>query len=245
MQIKPSIFQRVAVCKGKITTNNPTNTPAIELSMDDLESSDIEVSQTVKIRLFKIDTDNFIRGEHTTTVSNMVMPHPDEGGRPYIMIPSDKMSELDLEVGDFIGYAAIAGDNIPGIETGPIRDKAAEVAGDGPIGERVAAGQTTDIKDRGRRTDVQELSGTMFVTGQVTIKKSVREALNIMEGDQVPVTVNGKKTYFKKIGNGNRITITSEERKELGLPVERSKLEELAEEDNKPTVTLKIDLSNL
>lgn len=245
MQIKPSIFQRVAVCKGKITTNNPTNTPAIELSLDDLESSDIEVSQTVKMRLFKIDTDNFVRGEHTTTISNMVMPHPNEDGRPYIMIPSDKMSELGLEVGDFVAYAAVAGDNIPGIETGPIRDKAAEMAGDGPVGERVAAGQTTDIKDRGRRTDVQEFSGTMFVTGQVTIIKSVREALNIMEGDTIPVTVNGQETYFKEIGNGNRITITSEDRKELGLPVERSELEELAKEDNKPTVDLRIDLSDL
>lgn len=246
MRIKPSIFNNVAICKTKIEKGGPFNEPLFRLDFEtEVNGANIVVGERVWVRLFNVSSDNFVRGDDTARFNTV--PRQLEGeDDPIVQIPADVLSEIGAEVGDTIAYAAIADDKIPGIKTGPFRDKVAQATNSdgGPVREQIAEGQTSDIKDRGRQQETYVFEGKMFVTGQVTIPKKARNALNIYEGDTIPVIVEDQEMYFKEIGNGNRITINKDNREELGLPAERSELEDLGA-DGRPNVKIKIDLSDL
>lgn len=191
IELKPSGFEKFAICKAAVNKNN-----TITIGKDNRAGSDMTLGDEVKVRLIKIQTDNFVRPRDTANFTTTIQ----KTGQ--ITIPNDAMRDLRLEPGEVIGYVAVKTSSIPGVNNGPVRDA---VKGETPVGKRK------------RESNRESFTGGMFVTGQVTIPQKVREPMNIKQGDTVTVTVNGQETYTKEIGTGNRISITKAERDELGI----------------------------
>ena len=191
MELKGNLFQNFAVCKASVNKNN-----SITVGKDNREGTDLNLGDEIRVRLIKLDTDNFVRPRDVTSYTTTIQ----KTGQ--IHIPNDAMGDLNLEAGEVIGYVAVATSKIPGKDNGPIRDK---VGGDTPVDKRT------------RESNTETFSGPIAVTGQITVPQGVREPMNIRQGDNVTVTINGNETRTLKIGTGNRVTIPAEIRDDMNL----------------------------
>ena len=191
MELKGNLFQNFAICKASVNKNN-----SITIGKANRAGTDLDLGEEVRVRLIKLDTDNFVRPRDVTSYTTTIQ----KTGQ--IHIPNDAMSDLKLEAGEVIGYVAVSTSKIPGKDNGPIRDK---VGGDTPVDKRT------------RDSNMETFEGPMAVTGQITVPQEVRDPLNIKQGDPVTVTINGDETRTLKIGTGNRVTIPAEVREDMDL----------------------------
>lgn len=192
MGVAGNIFGRFAVCKTSINEDN-----TFDVGEDNIAGSDINLGDEVRVRLIKLQGDKTRVGpadstQYTTTMQQTGKLH----------IPNNVMRDMRLKTGEVIGFVAVSTSMIPSRSNGPIRER---VSGDTPVEQRT------------RETNAGTFTGPVAVTGQVTVPKEVRDPMNIKQGDNVEVTIEGRETRTLSIGSGNRVTIPADVRDELGL----------------------------
>jgi len=195
MTIQSRVFDRLAVCSARVTANN-----YFSVSKTDIESTDMEPGDQIRVRLSRTDkagpTDSDIY-ETSLQKSNQ------------LYIPKDTREKLDLEAGDTIKYIAIPKKSFPGLSDGPVRDK---LRGDDTPPEE-------ERPEREANSDTFS-SSSMQKTGQLTVPADTMDTLGLLEGDDVSLIVSWedrKINATKRIGTGKRITLSKEERQELGI----------------------------
>lgn len=209
MDVRDRIFgsRIAAICETTLGENN-----IFTINTLGADNAGISQGDEVRIRVFKEDEDTPLKKRKskafTTTVLPLGMAPEDMQDGPPVMINNNVVSSLELSPGDTFLYIAVPTDKLPSPSSGPVR-KATQ--------DSMAA-----VQDRPRDTDEFAFDNArMAVTGQITIKSDARKALNVGQGDEVEVEVQGpggSVTDIFTIGTGNRINLGSEQQDAVGIP---------------------------
>ena len=208
MTLSRRLVEKVAVCSGRFSSNN-----YLGVSSKDIESTALERGEEVRVVLIRTDLERDIKPVDRDTYSTTLA----QSGQVYV--PKSTREKLDMEPGDIMKYIIIPKNAFPGLMDGPIRGKAREILSEedeGIDGESIEE----DIDEGDRDTTVSSFSASMQKTGQVTVPSSVREEMDLRQGDMILATImwqDDELSSNKEIGTGNRITITQSERDRLGL----------------------------
>lgn len=202
MSLQGQLFERFAVCSARVAANN-----YFSVAKSDIETTDLEAGDNVRVMLIKPDPDNQIQGRDRDVYDNTLQKSNQ------VYIPKDTREKLDLETGDNVKYIVVPKKSFPGLQDGPVREKAKEVINGGSEDE-------TEIERPERETSSATFTGPMQKTGQVTVPSDVMDRMGLLQGDTVLATIMWQGEDIsrnKDIGTGNRITINKDEREELGL----------------------------
>jgi len=204
MTVQGQMFERVAICTARVAANN-----YFSVSQSDVRSTNLEAGDEVRVMLIKTDTEKTVNGRDRDVYDNTLQKSNQ------VYIPANTRDKLGLETGDIVKYVVVPKKSFPGIQGGPVRNKAREVINGG------SEEKQEEEPDRPeRQTSSDTFTAPMQKTGQVTIPSDTREKMALLQGDTVFTTIRwqGKDiTRNKDIGTGNRITITKDEREDLGL----------------------------
>lgn len=204
MTLQGQMFERVAICTSRVAAND-----YFSVTQKDIDSTTLEAGDNVRVRVTKVDLDRQIQPRDSDIYDSTLQKSNQ------IYIPKDTRDKLDLQTGDLIKYVVIPKKSFPGIQDGPVRDKAKQVVNGGSEDEEE---QEDDRPER--ETSNATFSGPMATTGQVTVPADVMDKMGLLQGDTVLATImwqGDDLTRNKDIGTGNRITINKDEREQLGL----------------------------
>lgn len=209
MDLRDRVFgsKVAAMCEASLGENN-----IFTINVLGADNAGINAGDEVRIRVFKSTDDQPIRKRKSKVFTTTVLPPnmAPEGMQdgPAVMMNNNMVTSLDLSEGDSFFYIAVPTDKLPSPSSGPVR-KATQ--------DSIAA-----VQDRPRDTDEFAIDNArMAVTGQITIKSDARKALNIGQGDEVEVEVQGPDgsiTDLFSIGSGNRINLGSDQQQAVGVP---------------------------
>lgn len=203
--IQRQIFDRIAVCSARVSANN-----YFSVSKKDVESSTLEPGDQLRIRITRTDLDRKIKPMDSYTYSNTLQKSNQ------VYLPSDARDKLDLETGDIIKYAIIPKKSFPGFNEGPLRDRVKDLF----AGSEDEPEQDETQRPEGETTSATFENSTMQKTGQVTVPSEIMKKVGLLQGDTVLATIKWQGediSVNKDIGTGNRITISKDEREQLGL----------------------------
>ncbi|EGQ44232.1 MAG: hypothetical protein J07AB43_02910 [Candidatus Nanosalina sp. J07AB43] len=207
MTLSRRFVDKVAICSSRLSSNN-----YFSVSAKDVEATDIEAGDQVRVVLIRTDLDGDIKPRDRAVYQNTLQKSNQ------IYVPKDARDKLDLQDGDIIKYIVIPKKAFPGVMDGPLRERFGDIL-EGSVGsddETESQEQTRPSRD----TTSAEFSASMQKTGQITVPKSVREDMGLIQGDTVLATIKWQGDDIsanKDIGSGNRIIITKDQRDELGL----------------------------
>lgn len=198
MTIQRQLLNRAAICTTAMIDENTFKIP-----QDDLDSSNIEVGDTVNIALTRVDVGTDIKPDDRAIFKSVVAPNG------MIVIPNDVKEDLKLEPEDKVKFVAIPEKAIPG-------------PGNGPLRERINGGNGEEQVERPERQSLEAtFSGKkMRQTGQIKVPGEVLDELGLIQGDDVAVLVEHdglEATQKATIGSSNRITIRKKTREELNI----------------------------
>jgi len=209
MDLRDRVFgsKLAAICETQLGENN-----IFTINVLGADNAGINAGDEVRIRVFKSDNQQPLRKRKSKAFTTTVLPASmaPEGMQdgPAVMMNNNIVSSMELSEGDTFLYIAVPADKLPSPSSGPVR-KATQ--------DSMAA-----VQDRPRDTDEFAFDDArMAVTGQVTIKSEARKALNVGQGDEVEVEVqgpDGSVTDIFRIGSGNRINLGSEQQDAVGIP---------------------------
>lgn len=203
MTVQGQLFERVAICSARVSANN-----YFSVSQKDIDSSNLEAGDDVRVRLTKVGEDSGASPLDSDVYDSTLQKSNQ------VYIPADTRDKLNLETGSIVKYVVIPKKSFPGLQDGPIREKAKDLVGGGSESE----GGESERPER--QTNNATFSTPMQKTGQVTVPADVMNSMGLLQGDTVLATINWKGDSLnrnKDIGTGNRITISKDEREELGL----------------------------
>lgn len=204
MTLQRQLFNRVAICSGRVAANN-----YFSVTQKDIDSTSLEPGDNVRVRISRADLDR----ELTPRDSDIYDSTLQKSNQIYI--PKDTREKLELETGDIIKYIAIPSDSFPGLKDGPVRERAKNLVTDD--GDET---ETESERPERQTTSAVVDSSTMQKTGQVTIPADTIDKMGLIQGDTVLTTIKWRGedvTANKDIGTGNRITIKSDEREKLDI----------------------------
>jgi bifunctional DNA-binding transcriptional regulator/antitoxin component of YhaV-PrlF toxin-antitoxin module len=205
MTLTRRLVENVAFCTGRLSSNN-----FFSVSANDVRAANLEAGEEMRVILIRTDINGNIQPRDRAVYSASFQKSNQ------LYVPKDVRDKLDLEDGDLIKYFVIPQSAFPGIRDGPLREYLKDNVGASPEVEET---QEQDERPE-RETSRAEFSGSMQKTGQVTVPASVMDKMGLVQGDQVLATIewlDDDISSNKQIGTGNRITITKDERSELGL----------------------------
>lgn len=215
--LQRQIFDRVAICTARVSANN-----YFSVTQKDVDSTNLEAGDNVRVRVTRADLDRDLKPMDSDIYDSTLQKSNQ------VYLPSDTRDKLDLETGDTIKYLVVPSKSFPGVQDGPVREKAKELVGDGTDEE---AEETQERPERESKSEVVE-GMSMQKTGQVTIPAGTMEKMGLLQGDTLFVMIKWQGeslTANKDIGTGNRITINKDEREQLGI-----------EPGNEPTLRISV-----
>lgn len=204
MTAQGQLFDRFAICSARLAANN-----YITITKHELENTEVDKGDEVRVMLLKPDSENSIKGVDRDIYDTTVQ----KSGQFYV--PKDTRQKLDLSTGDVVRYIVVPKKSFPGIAGGPVRNKMKELA----------SGDTDEESENEQRDNREKFSAEfsdspMQQTGQITIPSNIMEEMALLQGDTVLTAIRWEGDGIsrnKTIGTGNRITVSVEEREELGL----------------------------
>lgn len=204
MTVQGEVFERIAICTGRLAANN-----YFSVTQKDIDSTILEAGDELRVRVTKTNPNSSVDGPRDSDIYDATLQKSNQ-----VFVPKSTRQKLDLETGDLLKYIVVPKKAFPGLQDGPVRDKARNVINGGTESE-----QETDRPER--ETSSAEFSNRpMASTGQVTIPAEIMDKMGLMQGDLVMATIEWQGedvTVNKNIGTGNRITIGKDQREELGL----------------------------
>lgn len=202
MTVTRRLFNRVAVCSSRLSSNN-----YFSVRNRDIESTNLEAGDEVRVMLIDAEVDEFKPRDRDVYSSTLQKSNQ-------VYVPKATREKLDLEGGDLVKYLVVPTDSFPGIQDGPLRD-AAQDAINGDEDDPDEEPQRPE-----RETTNATFSAPMQKTGQVTVPANTMDKMGLVQGDQITATVEHEgddSTFTTQIGTGNRMLIPKNEREELGL----------------------------
>lgn len=203
MTLSRRLIEKVAVCSGRISSNN-----YISVNSRDIESTDVEPGDELRVLLIRTDLDREFKPRDRDVFETTLQ----KSGQIYV--PKNARQKLDLNPGDIVKYIIIPKDSFPGVSDGPLRDKIRDLMG---INEQEP---DTEPDRPTRETSTAEFEGPIQQTGQLTVPAGVMDKMGLVQGDNVLATVQWKgnnTSVMTDIGTANRITIPKSKRDEIGL----------------------------
>jgi len=198
MTVQGQVFKRFATCSARVSANN-----MFTVSKRDVQTTNLEPGDDVRVLIIEMEGESTEPDPIDRDVFEGTLQSTNQ-----ITIPKDTVGKLDLDTGDMIRYIVVPKKSFPGLRDGPVRNRV-KSSGSEQMQESVQRETTTD-----------SFSRPMQKTGQVTVPADTMDKMALTQGDVVIVTIMGKgedTTVNKEIGTGNRITISQDERDELGL----------------------------
>lgn len=199
MSIRDRIFGDTvtAVCTTFVQSRN-----RFTVQQNVREAAGISSGDAVRVLIRNTDSERLIKMLDSATFTGTVH------GRGQVQIPSNIVSQLQLEEGSRIQYVVLKTDKVPGASGGPVRE----------------AADPTPVEDRPRDESIMTFEARMAKTGQFTVPADIREDMNIKKGDsgilmsvQDPDDPSTEEVDTVSIGTGNRVTIKKSIREELGI----------------------------
>jgi AbrB family looped-hinge helix DNA binding protein len=209
MSLTRRALNKMAFCSSRLSKNN-----YISVSKKDFKTIDIQPNDEVRVLLIRSDLrDEDLKPRDKATYKTTLAKSSQ------IYCPKDVREKLDLKPGDTVRYFIIPAAEFPGLQDGPIRDKLRSVFKTVDSGGEAKFDEQERPK---RKANMGSFSAKMATTGQVTVPAEVRNKLGLIQGDTINTLIknpeNGETVSVPlTIGTGNRITITKQEREEIGL----------------------------
>jgi hypothetical protein len=122
MTLSRRFVDKVAICSSRLSSNN-----YFSVSAKDVEATDIEAGDQVRVVLIRTDLDGDIKPRDRAVYQNTLQKSNQ------IYVPKDARDKLDLQDGDIIKYIVIPKKAFPGVMDGPLRERFGDIL-EGSVG---------------------------------------------------------------------------------------------------------------